>query len=164
MKKILLFTAASALLAFASCNSNSTEPQGVIIESVTDSITIIGDSLPPQPQTFIFRGTSPMNGNAIADVMLAISTVSLNNDGTFSITTDYIDEGIATQNDNGEAIIMTGMGNDSTITVIELVSANSYPTMNFMMQSDSSLVKVDKNGKPVSKNPDYKLNLKKKNQ
>ena len=145
---------------FSSCNSCGPEEQGIIVETETDSIISIGN--PQPPQTFIFQGTSPMNGNNVADVMLAISTVSLNDDGTFSITTDYVDEGLATQNDNGEAIIVTGMDNDSTVTVIELVSANSNPTMNFMMQSDTSLVKVDKNGKPVSNDPSHKLTLKKK--
>lgn len=160
MKKILLFTAASVMYLFSSCNSCGPEEQGIIVETETDSIISIGN--PQPPQTFIFQGTSPMNGNNVADVMLAISTVSLNDDGTFSITTDYVDEGLATQNDNGEAIIVTGMDNDSTVTVIELVSANSNPTMNFMMQSDTSLVKVDKNGKPVSNDPSHKLTLKKK--
>ena len=145
---------------FSSCNSCGPEEQGIIVETETDSIISIGN--PQPPQTFIFQGTSPMNGNNVADVMLVISTVSLNDDGTFSITTDYVDEGLATQNDNGEAIIVTGMDNDSTVTVIELVSANSNPTMNFMMQSDTSLVKVDKNGKPVSNDPSHKLTLKKK--
>jgi hypothetical protein len=110
-------------------------------------------------QTFIFEGTSPMNGNAVANVLLAVSTVNLNSDGTFTITTDYIDEGLATQNDNGEAIIVTG--NDSTMTVIELVSANMNPTLSFMMQQDSSLVKMNSNGKPASNDPAHKLNLKK---
>ena len=160
MKKILLFTAASVMYLFSSCNSCGPEEQGIIVETETDSIISIGN--PQPPQTFIFQGTSPMNGNNVADVMLVISTVSLNDDGTFSITTDYVDEGLATQNDNGEAIIVTGMDNDSTVTVIELVSANSNPTMNFMMQSDTSLVKVDKNGKPVSNDPSHKLTLKKK--
>jgi hypothetical protein len=160
MKKILLFTAASVMYLFSSCNSCGPEEQGIIVETETDSIISIGN--PQPPQTFIFQGTSPMNGNNVADVMLAISTVSLNDDGTFSITTDYVDEGLATQNDNGEAIIVTGMDNDSTVTVIELVSANSNPSMNFMMQSDTSLVKVDKNGKPVSNDPSHKLTLKKK--
>ena len=102
-----------------------------------------------------------MNGNSVADVMLAISTINLNSDGTYSITTDYVDEGVATQNDNGEALIITG--NDSTMTVIELVSANMNPTVSFMMMQDSSLVKVGNNGKPVSNDPAHKLNLKKNN-
>lgn len=150
----------AAVLLLSSCNAcgNGTG-QGVIIESETDSIFLSGDSAVNDVQTFIFEGTSPMNGNAVANVLLAISTVNLNSDGTFTITTDYIDEGLATQNDNGEAVIITG--NDSTMTVIELVSANMNPTVSFMMMQDSSLVKMNKNGKPASKNPAHKLNLQK---
>lgn len=150
----------AAVLLLSSCNAcgNGTG-QGVIIESETDSIFLSGDSAVNDVQTFIFEGTSPMNGNAVANVLLAISTVNLNSDGTFTITTDYVDEGLATQNDNGEAVIITG--NDSTMTVIELVSANMNPTVSFMMMQDSSLVKMNKNGKPASKNPAHKLNLKK---
>jgi hypothetical protein len=102
-----------------------------------------------------------MDGNAAANVLLAISTINLNSDGTYTITTDYIDEGLATQNDNGDALIVLGNSNDSTATVIELVSANNMPAMNFMMTEDSSLVKIDKNGKPASNNPDHKLKMKK---
>lgn len=150
----------AAVLLLSSCNAcgNGTG-QGVMIESETDSIFLSGDSAVNDVQTFIFEGTSPMNGNAVANVLLAISTVNLNSDGTFTITTDYVDEGLATQNDNGEAVIITG--NDSTMTVIELVSANMNPTVSFMMMQDSSLVKMNKNGKPASKNPAHKLNLQK---
>lgn len=159
MKKILLFTATATTLLLSSCNScRGDAPQGVIIES--DSIYMVNDSTIADAQTFIFEGRSPMNGNAVADVMLAISTINLNSDGTYTITTDYVDEGVATQNDNGEAVIITG--NDSTMTVIELVSANMNPTVSFMMMQDSSLVKVGNNGKPASNDPAHKLNLKKK--
>lgn len=160
MKRNLLSFAA-ALLLFTSCNSCGNSQDGTVTETITDSIAIVSDSVPPAAQTFIFQGTSPMNGNNLADVVLAISTVSLNSDGTYTIVTDYVDEGFATQNDNGEAIIVAGMDNDSTMTVIELVSANNSPSMNFMMQQDSTLVKVDKNGKPVSSNPAHKLSIKK---
>ena len=148
-------------LLLASCNSSGCKnvPQGIMIE--TDSIYMPNDSTVADAQTFIFEGTSPMNGNAVADVVLAISTINLNSDGTYTITTDYVDEGIATQNDNGEAVIITG--NDSTMTVIELVSANMNPTISFMMQQDSSLVKVGANGQPASPHPAHKLNLKKNN-
>jgi hypothetical protein len=160
MRKILLFTAMAAMLLLSSCNACGNDTgQGVVIETETDSIFMSGDSAMNGVQTFIFEGTSPMNGNAVANVLLAVSTVNLNSDGTFTITTDYIDEGLATQNDNGEAIIVTG--NDSTMTVIELVSANMNPTLSFMMQQDSSLVKMNSNGKPASNDPAHKLNLKK---
>ena len=160
MRKILLFTSAAAMVLLSSCSAcgNNAE-QGVVIEMETDSIYMSGDSAMTGMQTFIFEGTSPMNGNAVANVLLAISTVNLNSDGTFTITTDYVDEGLATQNDNGEAIIVTG--NDSTLTVIELVSANMNPTISFMMQQDSSLVKVKPDGTPVSNDASHKLNLKK---
>jgi copper homeostasis protein (lipoprotein) len=160
MKRFLLFTVAAATLLFSACNSkNKTEQNGMAIEE--ESIYIVNDSTMGNPQTFIFEGTSPMDGNALADVILAVSTVNLNNDGTYTITTDYVDEGIATQNDNGDALILVGM-NDSTATIIELVSANNgTPSISFMMMEDSSLVKVDSMGRPASKNPKYKLDLKK---
>ena len=162
MKKIVLSAAAAAMMLLQACNScNGNTPQGVVFESETDSIYMVNDSTIADKQTFIFEGQSPMNGNSIADVMLAISTINLNSDGTYSITTDYVDEGVATQNDQGEAVIITG--NDSTMTVIELVSANMNPTVSFMMMQDSSLVKVGNNGKPVSNDPAHKLNLKKNN-
>lgn len=162
MKKIVLFAALSAMFFVASCNScGSGNSNGVIIESETDSIYWVNDSTLADAQTFVFEGTTPMDNNALAEVVLAVRTISLNDDGTYSITTDYVDEGLATQTDNGEAILVMGMSGDSTATIIELVSANSLPTQHFRMQSDSSLVKIDNTGKPVSKDPAHKLTIKK---
>ena len=62
---------------------------------------------------------------------------------------------------DAEAIFLLGTENDSTATVIELISANSYPTVSFIMQEDSSLVKMGSDGNPASKNPAHKLNVKK---
>ena len=162
MKKILLLTAVAATLIFSSCNScNRNNQQGVAVESETDSIYWVNDSTIADMQTFVFEGTSPVYNNSIADVVLTVRTISLNNDGTYSISTDFIDEGLATQTDNGEAIFLLGTENDSTTTVIELVSANNYPTMSFMMLEDSSLVNVDNNGKPTSGHSSHRLKVKK---
>lgn len=162
MKKFLLLVAAVATFIFSSCNScNGNNKEGVAIESETDSIFWINDSTIADAQTFVFEGTSPMYNNAIADVVLTVRTISLNNDGTYSVTTDFIDEGLATQTDNGEAIFLLGTENDSTATVIELVSANNYPTISFMMLEDSSLVKVDDNGMPASMHKDNRLKVRK---
>lgn len=162
MKKIVLSAATAAMFFVAACNScGSDNSNGVVIESETDSIYWVNDSTLVDAQTFVFEGQAPMENNAVADVILAIRTISLNDDGTYSITTDYVDEGLATQTDNGEAVILMGTGSDSTVTVIELVSANNMPKQRFMMHKDSSLVKVDSNGNPASKNPAHKLNLKK---
>ena len=160
MKKYLLFTVAAAAIVVSPCNPKTKSkpvPDGIVIEE--DSIYFVNDSTIADVQTFVFEGTSPMDGNAIADVILAVQTVNLNSDGTYTITTDYVDEGIATQTDDGNAMILLGV-NDSTATIIELVSNNyGTPTMSFMMTEDSSLVKVDKSGKPAAKNPAHKLNL-----
>ena len=156
MKRLLLLAATAALLLPA-CNSKEKAQQnGVIFEE--DSIYAVNDSTIADAQTFIFEGQSPMDGNAIADVILAVRTVNLNSDGTYTITTDYVDERIATQTDNGTAFVMFG-ANDSTATMLELVSANNLPTINFMMMEDSSLVRVDKSGKPAATHPNHKLSL-----
>lgn len=156
-----MFTVAAATLVFSACNSKMKEKpmqDGMVFEE--DSIFFVNDSTIADVQTFVFEGTSPMDGNAIADVVLAVRTVNLNSDGTYTITTDYVDEGIATQTDNGDAMILLGV-NDSTATILELVSDNNAPTVTFMMMEDSSLVKVDSTGKPVVATPAHKLNLKK---
>ena len=161
MKKFLMFTVAAATLVFSACNSKMKEKpmqDGMVFEE--DSIFFVNDSTIADVQTFVFEGTSPMDGNAIADVVLAVRTVNLNSDGTYTITTDYVDEGIATQTDKGDAMILLGV-NDSTATILELVSDNNAPTVTFMMMEDSSLVKVDSTGKPVVATPAHKLNLKK---
>ena len=162
MKKFLLLVAAGATFIFSSCNScNGNNRQEVAMESETDSIFWINDSTIADAQTFVFEGTSPMYNNAVADVVLTVRTISLNNDGTYTVTTDFIDEGVATQTDNGEAIFLLGTENDSTATVIELVSANNYPTISFMMLQDSSLVKVGENGMPASIHKDHRLKIRK---
>ena len=162
MKKILLLVATVATVLFSSCNScNGNKQQVVGIVSETDSIYWLNDSTIADAQTFVFEGTSPMYNNDIAEVVLTVSTISLNSDGTYSITTDYVDEGIATQPDKGEAIFLLGTENDSTTTVIELVSANNYPTISFMMLEDSSLVKVGNNGMPASTHKEHRLKIKK---
>lgn len=162
MKKIVLLMAAVTVLLLSACNScNGEKPKAMIVETEIDSLYWINDSTIGDAQTFVFEGVSPMADNNLADVILTIETISLNSDGTYTITTDYIDEGIATQNDNGDALIMMSSDNDSTMTIIELVSANSYPTVSFIMQEDSSLVKMGSDGNPASKNPAHKLNVKK---
>jgi copper homeostasis protein (lipoprotein) len=162
MKKIVLSAATAAMFFVAACNScGSDNSNGVVIESETDSIYWVNDSTLADAQTFVFEGQAPMENNAVADVILAIRTISLNDDGTYSITTDYVDEGLATQTDNGEAIFLLGTENDSTATIIELVSANNYPTVSFMMLEDSSLVKVGNDGKQASMHKEHRLKVKK---
>jgi hypothetical protein len=158
MKKTLLFVVATATLMLSACNKKGKPVQdGWAFEE--DSIYFVNDSTIADVQTFVFEGTSPMDGNAIADVILAVQTVNLNSDGTYTITTDYVDEGIATQSDKGDAMILLGV-NDSTATILQLVSNNyNTPTVSFIMMEDSSLVKVDNNGTPVASNPDHKLSL-----
>ena len=94
---------------------------------------------------------------SLAVTVLGVNTISADRVARYD---SYVDEGIATQTDNGDAMILLGV-NDSTATILELVSDNNAPTVTFMMMEDSSLVKVDSTGKPVVATPAHKLNLKK---
>ncbi len=161
MKKVI-FLITTATLLFTSCNScgNCNAPQGIMIES--DSLYMVNDSAIADAQTFIYEGTLPMTNGNIGDVLLTIQTVSLNDDGTYTITTDYVNEALASETDNGEVIVMIGMPTDSTAIIYELVSANGNPKMNLMLSPDSTLVKLDDKMKPASMNPAHKLVPKKK--
>lgn len=157
MKNLFLPAVTALTLFFTSCNScgNCNAPQGIMIES--DSLYMVNDSTIADAQTFIYEGRLPMSNGNLGDVLLTIQTVSLNDDGTYTITTDYVNEALADQTDNGEVLVMIGMPSDSTAIIYELVSANGNPKMNFMLSPDSSLVKLDGHMKPASMNPAHKL-------
>ena len=83
MKKIVLLMAAITVLLLSACNScNGKKPQAMIIESEIDSLYWVNDSTIADAQTFVFEGISPMVNNNLADVILTIETINLNNDGT----------------------------------------------------------------------------------
>ena len=158
MKKVIILSATALSFLLSSCNSCgscNSQPQGVVVES--DSIFMVNDSTIGDLQTYTFEGMVPMTNGNIGDVLLTIQTLSLNDDGTYTITTDYIDEAIATETDNGEMIVLIGMPNDSTAVVYEFVSATGKPKMNFRLSSDTSLVKLNKNMQPASKDATHKL-------
>lgn len=162
MKKVIILSTTALSFLLSACNScgSCNQPQGVAIES--DSIFMINDSTIGDLQTFVYEGTIPMEGGEIGDVVLKMQTVSLNSDGTYSITTDYVDEAIATENDKGEMLVMIGIPNDSTAIVYEFISATGRPKMNFKLSPDSSLVKLNSdNMQPASSNPAHKLTQKK---
>lgn len=161
MKKVFFIPATILSLIFTSCNScgSCNVPQGTVIE--TDSIFMVNDSTIGDLQTYTFVGNIPMNNGNLGDVLLTIQTINLNADGTYTITTDYIDEGLATESDNGDMFVMIGMPNDTTAIIYEFVSANGNPKMNFQLMQDSTLVKLDNKMQPSSNNPAHKLMHKK---
>ncbi|MBQ8270196.1 MAG: copper resistance protein NlpE N-terminal domain-containing protein [Bacteroidaceae bacterium] len=162
MKKVIILSATALSILLSSCNSCgscNSQPQGVVVES--DSIFMVNDSTIGDLQTYTFEGTVPMNNGNIGNVLLTIQTLSLNDDGTYTITTNYIDEAIAAETDKGEVLVMIGIPNDSTAVVYEFVSETGKPKMNFKLSADTSLVKLDKNMQPASKNQAHKLTRKK---
>lgn len=164
MKKILLFAVAAATLTFTACNScNGEKPQGVVIETEIDSLYMINDSTIGDDQTFIFEGMMPMDNGKTGNVVLAVQTVSLNEDGTYTISTTYMDEDTnpMTINDSGESVVLIGMPDDSTAVIYELISQNNAPKMHLKMNSDSSFTPLDKRMKPLSENPKHRLMHKK---
>ena len=71
------------------------------------------------------------------------------------------DTSLIKQQDNGQSIVIIGIPNDSTAIIYQLVSANSYPTLNLMMHGDTALSKLNNGMQPVSKDYKHKLIRKK---
>lgn len=160
MKKIVSLAAIAAVLTFSACNScGGTQQQPLVIESETDSLYILNDSTIADKQTFVFEGLMPLDNGAVGNTVLTVQTLSLNDDGTYTLNTSYIDESNNTINnsDSGETMVLIGIPNDSTAIIYELVSYNDNPKINLMVNSDSSLTRLNSNMQPASANPGHKL-------
>lgn len=159
MKKLILLAATAATLTFSACNSCGNKRPALVIESETDSLYLVNDSTVADKQTFVFEGLMPLDNGRTGNVLLTIQTVSLNDDGTYTITTEYTDSNNtpATTRDSGETIVLIGIPNDSTAIVYELISDNSNPKINMQVNSDSTLTRLDSSFKPISNNPAHRL-------
>lgn len=160
MKKIVSLAAMAAVLTFSACNScGGTQQQPLVIESETDSIYMLNDSTIADKQTFIFEGLMPLDNGEVGNTVLTVQTLSLNDDGTYTLNTSYIDESNNTVNnsDSGETMVLIGIPNDSTAIIYELVSYNNNPKINLMVNSDSSLTRLDGNMQPASASPKHRL-------
>ncbi len=164
MKKIVTLAAVAATLTFSACNScgNNNQP-GLVIESETDSLYMLNDSTIADKQTFVFEGLMPLDNGQIGSTVLTIQTLSLNDDGTYTLNTSYIDENNNTVNnsDNGETMVFIGIPNDSTAIIYELVSYNNNPKINLRVNSDSSLTRLNNKMDASSTNPAHRLRHKK---
>ena len=165
MKKIVFLATSAVMLTFTACNScgsNNMQP-ALVIEGETDSLYMVNDSTIGDLQTFVFEGLMPTDDGFVGNTLLTVQTVDLNEDGSYTVTTNYIDNS-GKQNstyDSGETIVLIGMPNDSTAVIYELVSYGNTPKTQLMMNSDSSFTKLNSNMQPASKNPAHKLKHKK---
>ena len=94
MKKIVLSAAiAATTLTFTACNSCGEKRQpALLVEAEVDSLYMVNDTTMADKQTFIFEGLMPMENGKPGNVLLAIESISLNDDGTYTVSTTYIDE------------------------------------------------------------------------
>ena len=158
MKKHVLL-ATLAVTMFTACNSCGNQQPALVIETETDSLFMVNDSTVGDLQTFVFEGIIPTDDGKSANALLAIETLSLNDDGTYTITTTYMDENMAPakSEDNGETVVLIGMPNDSTAVIYEFVSYGNNPKMHMMVNPDSSLTRLDSKMQPMSNNKAHRL-------
>ena len=163
MKNFVFIAATSAAFLFASCNScNSNKPQGIVLETETDSIFMPNDSTVADLQTFVYEGLMPMDNGNIADYTLTIKSLGIDENVTYTIFSTFTsDTSLIKQQDNGESIVVIGMPNDSTAIIYQLVSANNKPTINLKVHGDSALTKLNSQMQPASKDGKHKLIRKK---
>ncbi len=163
MKKNVFLVIVATSLLIASCSScGDNKPKGIVFETETDSIFMPNDSTVADLQTFIYEGLMPMDNGTIADYTLTIKSLGWDKNGTYTIlSTVTSDTTLIKQQDNGESIVIIGMPNDSTAVIYQLISANNNPPIHLMAHGDSTLVKINKNMQPVSKDANHKLIRKK---
>lgn len=163
MKKSVFLAIVATSLLITSCGScSNNKQQGIVLETETDSIFMPNDSTVADLQTFVYEGLMPMDNGTIADYILTIKSLGWDENGTYTIlSTVTSDTAIIKQQDNGESIVIIGTPNDSTVVIYQLISANNNPPIHLMANGDSTLVKINKNMQPVSKDSKHKLIRKK---
>ena len=162
MKKSVFLVATIFSFFVASCSSCGNNQQGVVIETETDSIFMPNDSTIADLQTFVYEGLMPMDNGTIADYTLTIKSLGIDENGTYTIFSTFMsDTSLIKQQDNGQSIVIIGIPNDSTAIIYQLVSANSYPTLNLMLHGDTALSKLNNGMQPVTKDYKHKLIRKK---
>lgn len=164
MKKIVTLAAVAATLTFTACNScRGNKQPALVIESETDSFYMLNDSTIADKQTFVFEGLMPLDNGEIGNTVLTVQTLSLNDDGTYTLSTSYIDEenNRVNASDSGETMVLIGIPNDSTAIIYELASYNNNPKINLKVNSDSSLTRLNNKMEPATQNPAHRLRHKK---
>jgi copper homeostasis protein (lipoprotein) len=96
-------------------------------------------------QTYQYEGLlSDENGEW--EYQLTIQSVGLNEDGTYTSTTTYTlpEGGNEPIIDSGKKITLVGIPNDSTAVIYQLISNQGGENINFIVEGDSALTRVDR--------------------
>ncbi len=163
MKKNVLF-AALAVCTFmttlmVSCSScGDKKPQGIVLETETDSIFMPNDSTVADLQTVVYEGLMPMENGNIADYTLTITSLGWDQNGTYTVLSTFtVDTTTIREKDTGKKIVRKGTPKDSTAVVYHLVSDNKKPQINLMAHGDTVLTRLNDRMQPASDNPEHKL-------
>ncbi len=163
MKKNV-FLAALAVCTFmttlmVSCSScGDKKPQGIVLETETDSIFMPNDSTIADLQTVVYEGLMPMDDGNIAECKLTITSLGWDQNGTYTVLSTFtVDTATIREKDSGKKIVKKGTPKDGSAVVYHLVSDNKKPQINLMAHGDTVLTKLDSQMQPVSDNPNHKL-------
>ncbi len=143
MKKIVAIALFSTLLVACGHKANN---QGVAVVEESDSLYMVNDSTIADLQTYQYEGLLP-DGDEELEYQLTIQSVGLNSDGTYTSQTTYSSPNNSkskTLTDSGKKITLIGIPNDSTAVIYQLVSNQGGENINFIVEGDSALTRVDK--------------------
>lgn len=163
MKKSVLFAAIAAstfmMVSMASCSScGDKRPQGIVVETETDSLFMLNDSTVADLQTLVYEGFMPMENGNIAECILTITSLGWDQNGTYTILSTFsVDTATIREKDRGKKIVQKGTPKDSTAVVYHLVSDNKKPTISMVAHGDSVLTGLNSQMQPLSDNPKHKL-------
>lgn len=158
MKKIVFALAAIGLMASCQSKGNKAELE---TESMSDSVYMVNDSTFAELQTYTYEGILPAADGPGIKYNLVIQSDGPHNDGTYTLTTTYIEAENGKDKsftEKGKTRIIKGIDENPNAIVVQLVSDKGEKT-NFLAEGESELTMVNDVFKKAMSDLNYTVTL-----
>ena len=155
MKKFLFLTFLSSALLLA-CGSKSNKSTEMASETASDSAFLLNDSTVGNIEDLTYQSIVPAQGTPGTAYTITLQRVTGDSIGTYTMYIEPINPKtgkVDAVRDSGIVVTVVGDPNKNGEVIYQLISANPQNEKRHFVSAGDSLKMVDKNMKPISKNP-----------